>query len=424
MLVAALGMTVGSGAAIVVPTAHAEAPRPASAPAAPAAVLAPPSPELPGLPTTSPELAGVPVTSPEFDHAVTEYGEVDALHSEVRARRHDLDQTTTVLQGRVRQLDTTRASASARIAGLSSRLDAINGAIQELALRAFVAGDDDERTYEALVSETPAVSDLERRDVLGGLTMEVLLAERAAYRGRIDEARARAKTASDDAAEARAALAELREERPAAVRDEVDAAGRVAAERVNYEEARVLATVEGVEFPLVALDAYYRASTSVAEEQPTCGVRWWAIAGISRVEGRHGTYGGTTLQPNGDTTRRIIGIQLNGSRETAVVGDSDGGALDGDASFDRAVGPMQFIPQTWSRFQADGNDDGTTSPFNLYDATLAAANYLCTSSTGLDADPGLRTAYFSYNHSLAYVDAVLGYARHYEDRIDVPEPTE
>ena len=287
-----------------------------------------------------------------------------------------------------------------------------------------MAGDDDERTYEALVSETPAVSDLERRDVLGGLTMEVLLAERAAYRGRIDEARARAQTASDDAAEARAALAELREERPAAVRDEVDAAGRVAAERVAYEEARVLATVEGVEFPLVALDAYYRAATSVAEEKPACGVRWWGIAGISRVEGRHGTYGGTTLQANGDTTRRIIGIQLNGSRETAVVGDSDGGALDGDASFDRAVGPMQFIPQTWSRFQADGNDDGTTSPFNLYDATLAAANYLCTSSTGLDADPGLRTAYFSYNHSLAYVDAVLGYARHYEGRIDVPEPTE
>jgi membrane-bound lytic murein transglycosylase B len=83
---------------------------------------------------------------------------------------------------------------------------------------------------------------------------------------------------------------------------------------------------------------------------------------------------------------------------------------------------MQFIPQTWSRFQADGNDDGTISPFNLYDATLAAAKYLCTSSSGLDADAGLRTAYFSYNHSAPYVDSVLGYARRYERAIDVPDP--
>ena len=104
-----------------------------------------------------------------------------------------------------------------------------------------------------------------------------------------------------------------------------------------------------------------------------------------------------------------------------MVGDTDGGALDGDASYDRAVGPMQFIPQTWSRFEADGNEDGTTSPFNLYDATLAAATYLCTASSGLDADPGLRAAYFSYNHSVLYVDSVLGYARLYERSIEVPD---
>ena len=125
--------------------------------------------------------------------------------------------------------------------------------------------------------------------------------------------------------------------------------------------------------------------------------------------------------PNGDTDKRIIGIQLNGTNSTAVIGDTDDGTLDGDASYDRAVGPMQFIPQTWRRFGADGNEDGTTSPFNLYDATLAAATYLCTASSGLDADPGLRAAYFSYNHSLLYVDSVLSYARLYEQSIDVPD---
>ena len=97
------------------------------------------------------------------------------------------------------------------------------------------------------------------------------------------------------------------------------------------------------------------------------------------------------------------------------------GALDGDPAFDRAVGPMQFIPQTWSRFAADGNHDGLATPFNLYDATLAAARYLCRSSGGLGEEPGLRTAYFSYNHSDAYVDRVLSFARLYEHSVEVPE---
>src|SRR3546814_7774003 len=84
----------------------------------------------------------------------------------------------------------------------------------------------------------------------------------------------------------------------------------------------------------------------MAFEQPACGVQWWAVAGISRVEGHHGTYGGSTVALGGDTTKRIIGIQLNGTNQTAVIGDSDGGALDGDPVFDRAVGPMQFIPRS------------------------------------------------------------------------------
>jgi membrane-bound lytic murein transglycosylase B len=150
-------------------------------------------------------------------------------------------------------------------------------------------------------------------------------------------------------------------------------------------------------------------------------VRWWAIAGISRVEGHHGSYGGAALDKLGDATKRIIGIQLNGTNNTRVVRDSDDGVLDGDPAYDRAVGPMQFIPQTWTRFAADGNDDGVATPFNLYDATLAAARYLCRASGGLHEEPGLRRAYFSYNHSEAYVERVLSFARLYEHAVDVPD---
>jgi len=412
------------GVGVLATAAPARAENPATAPeAAPApSLLAPPSPDLVGLPTTSIELAQVPVASAAFARAVARYGDVDAAHSAAQTRRAELDHTVTVLEARVGRLEATRASAQARVQGLTTRLHVVEGAIQELAVAAFLAGGEEEHLNSALASETPAISEVDRRHVLGGLSMDVLLSERAAYRGRIDEAAERARTAVEQLGGARDALIGLDADRPAAVDDEVTTASTVATERVAYEDARVLATVDGVEFPLVALDAYYRAAASASAERSGCDVRWWGLAGISRVEGRHGTYGGTTLQPNGDTTRRIIGIQLDGTRETAIVGDSDGGTLDGDASFDRAVGPMQFIPQTWSRFSADGNDDGVSSPFNLYDATLAAARYLCTSSGGLDGDGGLRTAYFSYNHSLPYVDSVLGYARGYERRVEVPDP--
>ncbi|MFL6206229.1 MAG: hypothetical protein ACJ739_12860 [Acidimicrobiales bacterium] len=391
------------------------------APNAPATPLAPPSPDLPGLPATSIELARVPVGGAEFERAAAEYRDVDATLTHAQAARYDLDRESSALTARVRALEAARASSVARVSGLRVRLDAVERAIQELAVDTFIAGDADDRINEAIASENPATNDAERRDVLAGISMDVLLSERAAYRSRIEDAMARADAAVTDIAKARERLEAAAADRPGAVRAEVARAAQVADERVTYEEARVLAQVEGVEFPLVALDAYYRAAEEVAAERPTCGIEWWGLAGISRIEGRHGTYGGTRLMANGDTDKRIIGIPLNGSNSTAVVQDTDHGALDGDPSFDRAIGPMQFIPQTWHRFEADGNEDGTESPFNLYDATLAAATYLCTASSGLDADPGLRAAYFSYNHSVLYVDSVLSYARLYERSIEVPE---
>ena len=75
---------------------------------------------------------------------------------------------------------------------------------------------------------------------------------------------------------------------------------------------------------------------------------------IVRVETRHGTYGGTELSPAGITGERILGIALTGGGGTAHIPDSDGGRLDGDTVYDRAVGPMQFIPSTWARWAEDG----------------------------------------------------------------------
>ncbi len=179
--------------------------------------------------------------------------------------------------------------------------------------------------------------------------------------------------------------------------------------------ARWGSLVRGLDLPLVVLDAYVRAARTVSAQRPGCGVEWWMLAGIGRVESGHGTFGGAVVQADGTATPPIIGIPLSGARNTAVILDSDGGLLDGDVVYDRAVGPMQFIPTTWAVFAVDGNGDGYADPHNLYDVATAAANYLCRAAGSVANPAGLDRAYFAYNHSLDYVNKVRGFAFEYRN---------
>jgi membrane-bound lytic murein transglycosylase B len=104
-----------------------------------------------------------------------------------------------------------------------------------------------------------------------------------------------------------------------------------------------------------------------------------------------------------------------------LIADTDGGSIDGDTTYDRAVGPMQFIPSTWDRWGRDGNDDGVVDPQNIYDAAAAAAAYLC-NGRRLTDDAGLRAGYFSYNQSAVYVERVLGFAHTYAALAIPPAP--
>ncbi len=420
---AVLTLLLGSGVSSASPATPRSDPDAAATPAAfDPSTLSAPAPDLHGLPTTSPELAAVPVESDEFDAESARYADVAGRQADASATRAGYDAERSDLLAGQRKQRAVATAARARARGLRSHIVVVERAITDLAARLYVAGGDEARINDAIASDQPAINDSDRRSVLAQSSMNVLLAERAAYTARYEKATKQAKTAERALRKAEDRLEDLARARPKATRAEVATGRVVAKERVSYEQARVLATVEGVEFPLVALDAYFRAARSEDDLSPTCRIQWWAVAGIARVEGHHGTYGGAALDPNGDTTKRIIGIQLNGTKATRVVGDTDGGTLDGDPAFDRAIGPMQFIPSTWRRYEADGNDDGQMSPFNMYDATLAAASYLCRARSGLAEDPGLRAAYFSYNHSVAYVDSVLRFARLYERSIDVPEP--
>jgi membrane-bound lytic murein transglycosylase B len=159
--------------------------------------------------------------------------------------------------------------------------------------------------------------------------------------------------------------------------------------------------------PVTALEAYQDAANSANASHPNCHIPWPLLAGIGRVESDHGRYGGAVLRPDGTSTRPIIGIPLNGNG-TEVVTDTDGGTIDGDPVYDRAVGPMQFIPSTWLIYGADGNGDGIKDPFNIFDAALAAANYLCIAGGDLSTTAGQTRAVLTYNHSSAYLAEVLG----------------
>lgn len=165
--------------------------------------------------------------------------------------------------------------------------------------------------------------------------------------------------------------------------------------------------------PAVALDAYRKAA---AAAPAGCGIPWPLLAAIGRVESDHGRFADSQLYADGTSAPRVIGIPLNGNG-TALITDTDGGRLDGDTTYDRAVGPMQFIPSTWASWGVDGNGDGVASPFNIYDAARASADYLCSAGGNLRTADGQIRAVLAYNHSDAYLATVLSLEKAYASGI-------
>src|SRR3954451_3085156 len=172
--------------------------------------------------------------------------------------------------------------------------------------------------------------------------------------------------------------------------------------------------------PNVALNAYRVAATRMTNSSPDCGIDWSLLAGIGRIESNHGRFGGATLNSDGTSTPAIKGPPLNGG-QFAFIRDTDGGSFDGDSSVDRAVGPMQFIPSTWRAYGADADGNGKADPFNINDAALAAAHYLCVAGGNLRTDAGQRDAVMAYNHSDSYVNEVLALAHAYASGIPVAD---
>ncbi|MEU6181037.1 lytic transglycosylase domain-containing protein [Streptomyces coeruleorubidus] len=159
----------------------------------------------------------------------------------------------------------------------------------------------------------------------------------------------------------------------------------------------------GGALPVSVFAAYRRAEDRLTSEAPGCRLRWQLLAAIGQVES--GQAGGGRVASDGTTLAPILGPRLDGVA-FALIRDTDGGAHDGDTAYDRAVGPMQFIPSTWARWGADGNGDGRTDPNNVFDAALAAGRYLCAGGRDLSVPAQLDRAILGYNHSVAYLRTV------------------
>ncbi|MER7072321.1 lytic transglycosylase domain-containing protein [Terrabacter sp. NPDC000476] len=149
-------------------------------------------------------------------------------------------------------------------------------------------------------------------------------------------------------------------------------------------------------------NAYASAVTRLGAR---CHLPYMLLAAVNEVESS--SLRGRSLDARHRVVPPVIGPALSGGR-FAAIRDTDGGRLDGDPVWDRAVGPMQFIPATWRVWGADGNGDGVADPQNVEDAVLAAGRYLCAGGRDLSRRADMEAAILSYNHSRRYLDTVLG----------------
>lgn len=160
---------------------------------------------------------------------------------------------------------------------------------------------------------------------------------------------------------------------------------------------------EKTQIPARSLVAYARAEIAIRQTDPDCKINWSTLAGVGRVESHHGRYNGSRIGADGVLTPPIIGIALDGSPGVQAVPDTDGGRLDGDTQWDRAVGPMQFLPATWAQRGVRASGDGAApDPQNMDDAALSAAGFLCARGGDLSSAEGWWKAVFAYNRSVAY----------------------
>jgi len=407
LIVVALGLV-----AAVLPAASANAQaRPGPAPSTSTTTIAPPTSVAPTTPVTAPPLTSPPNADDNARRAAVadlnaaKKALADAVKAEnaVKKRAAGLQQTLDGLDARRQALAASEQKAAldletsrgrVRIAAVATY---ITGGTVTIANQVAHADTIDrfgrDRVYAAAVIDTGHRAIVAFRDALAAATGQTLGLAREVDRAKADRSLV---------AQELEAAAGIRAQR------EAEVAQRDVLTRLVTAAAPVLPS----DIPALYLEAYVRGAAAANRRNPACRVHWTALAAIGRTESGHGRSGGAALTLAGDALPRILGPRLDGNGFARIT-DTDGGSYDGDLEFDRAVGPMQFIPSTWRFSGADGNGDGILDPNNAWDATVAAAMYLCRAAVGLDQEVNLYKAAFSYNHSDSYCQIILQRAREY-----------
>ncbi|AGL21151.1 lytic transglycosylase domain-containing protein [Actinoplanes sp. N902-109] len=167
----------------------------------------------------------------------------------------------------------------------------------------------------------------------------------------------------------------------------------------------------------MAVQAYGYAQLVMARRAPNCHLSWTTVAAIGLVESGHGSYQNAVLGADGTVTPPIYGLPLDGQGGRQVIRDTDQGLLDKDPTYDRAVGPLQFIPQTWNQLAAgnavDADNNGISDPNDIDDAALAAGVYLCSNGRDLSKPDAWWEAILSYNAVRPYAQKVYDTANSY-----------
>lgn len=182
------------------------------------------------------------------------------------------------------------------------------------------------------------------------------------------------------------------------------------------------APLRATAIPAAAAAAYQRAEAVLQGAMPACKLEWTLLAAVGQVATDHAraSYDGPTL---GWVLPALVGPVLTDAAG-AQEPDSDGGKLDLDARFDRAVGPMGLSPQQWAQVGVDADDDGRRDALDLDDAALGAAVLLCGGSPALGDDAARTTALARLNADPAFAPRVLAVAADYRrTAAAVPAPS-
>ncbi|GAB1643248.1 lytic murein transglycosylase [Krasilnikovia sp. MM14-A1259] len=171
-----------------------------------------------------------------------------------------------------------------------------------------------------------------------------------------------------------------------------------------------------VGIPVVAVQAYGYAELVVARTTPSCHLNWTTLAAIADVESAHGSAHGAVLGVDGSVQPPIYGLPLDGKGGRQLIRDTDQGVIDGDATYDRAVGPLQFIPSTWKENAVDADNSGLADPNDIDDAALTAAVYLCRNGRDMSKADAWWDAILSYNAVRPYAQKVFDAANTYGQR--------